>query len=88
MIYIPNDINYRQNFSTIEEIRARGGKVLAISESPIEIADWNIIVPSSNPYFYGCIASIASQLFAYHTANALGRDIDKPRNLAKSVTVK
>ncbi len=88
VIYIPNDTNYRQNLSTIEEIRARGGKVLAIAETPISIADWNIIVPSSNPYFYGIIASIASQLFAYHTAKLLGRDIDKPRNLAKSVTVK
>lgn len=88
VVFIPNDENFLKNSSSIEEIRARGGKVLAISEHVIEQADWNITIPALDSYSFGFLASIAGQLFAYHTADLLDREIDRPRNLAKSVTVK
>ena len=71
----------------MEEIQARSGKVLVISETRIPEADWNIVLPTCNTYSFAFLASIAAQLFAYHTADLLGREIDRPRNLAKSVTV-
>ncbi len=76
------------NTSAISEIRARGGKICAISQSPIPEAEWNIVLPKTHPIFFCFLASICGQLLAYHAADALGRDIDKPRNLAKSVTVR
>ncbi len=88
VVFIPDDSNFKQNSSSIEEIRSRGGKVCAISQTPIANVDWNIILPQTNPIFYGFLAAIAGQLLAYHAADSLGRDIDKPRNLAKSVTVR
>jgi glutamine---fructose-6-phosphate transaminase (isomerizing) len=45
VVFVPNDESFLKNCSSIEEIRARGGKVLAISERPIESADWNIVLP-------------------------------------------
>lgn len=87
VVFVPNDGCFAKSISNIEEIRARGGKVLAISEKPILEADWNIVIPESNAYIFPILASVAGELFAYHVAESLGHDIDKPRNLAKSVTV-
>jgi glucosamine--fructose-6-phosphate aminotransferase (isomerizing) len=90
------DSLYEKNLSTIQEIKARRGKVIAIaSEGDTEIAslvDDVIYIPGSlsskTDNHEALIASaVALQLFAYFVAKALGREIDKPRNLAKSVTV-
>ncbi len=83
-----DDELFQQNLSSISEIQARKGKVLAISNKPIPQADRNIIIPQTHPLLMPCLTTIVTQLLAYHTADILGRDIDKPRNLAKSVTVK
>ena len=52
-----------------------------------DMADDLIIVPSSDPFIAPLLTTVAMQLLAYHTAVALGTDVDQPRNLAKSVTV-
>ena len=63
--------------------------MLAISDALVEDADWQIRIPSINsPELYPFLVVLAGQLLSYHVADILGRDIDKPRNLAKSVTVK
>ena len=82
---------YEKNKSTLQEIKARGGKVITIAlendDDISEHADTVITVPETHHIIQPVINVIALQLFAYHLAVALGRDVDKPRNLAKSVTV-
>lgn len=82
---------YPVMLSNIKEVKARGAPVLAIGaagdrELP-EIADEFIPVPAGHIFHQILAATVVLQLLAYHTADALGCDIDKPRNLAKSVTV-
>ena len=77
--------------SNIKEMKARGAPVIAVGaegdrELP-DIADIFIAVPKSLPLVQILTSLVVEQLLAYHTAVALGRDVDKPRNLAKSVTV-
>jgi glucosamine--fructose-6-phosphate aminotransferase (isomerizing) len=86
---IPRDDLYPKNLSTIEEIRARRGPVLAVTH-PGEVpaaADAMFAVPRSEPELAPILLNIPLQLLAYHVALKRGCDIDKPRNLAKSVTV-
>ncbi|WP_058486484.1 glutamine--fructose-6-phosphate transaminase (isomerizing) [Defluviitalea phaphyphila] len=82
---------YEKTISNLKEIKARGGKVLAITlEGNTEIektADEVIYIPETPWIFTSLLANIPQQLFAYYMATALGHDVDKPRNLAKSVTV-
>ena len=77
--------------SNIVEVKARGAKVLAVAEKDniriISEADDVIFIPKVNPLFMGCIEIIPLQLFAYYVARENGCDIDKAKNLAKSVTV-
>ncbi|MHB8093375.1 MAG: glutamine--fructose-6-phosphate transaminase (isomerizing) [Candidatus Aminicenantales bacterium] len=75
--------------SNSREVEARGARIIAITNSPSRsgIKD-AITIQTDNDGKFGILAAIAGQLIAYHTADALGRPIDKPRNLAKSVTVK
>ena len=72
-------------------IRARGGPVIALAtegdEQARKAADDVIYVPRTVEPLYPILAVVPLQLFAYDIAVALGRDVDKPRNLAKSVTV-
>jgi glutamine---fructose-6-phosphate transaminase (isomerizing) len=88
VVFAPDDIYRQYNLSEISEIRARGGKICAISQTPFAEADWNIILPPCHPIFFGFLAATTGQLLAYHAAHELGREIDRPRNLAKSVTVR
>ncbi|GBF36971.1 glutamine--fructose-6-phosphate transaminase (isomerizing) [Methanofervidicoccus abyssi] len=78
---------FRSVVSNIEEIKARGGKVVAISPMEIEVVDHLIEIPDVleevSPFLYAPVC----QLLAYYKAVELGRDVDKPRGLAKSVTV-
>jgi len=84
----PHDLMFEKNVSSIQEIKARDGKVITISDKDIPNADRNIKVPSTIDEIYPFLTVIIGQLLAYHVADILGKDIDKPRNLAKSVTVK
>ncbi len=77
--------------SNIQEVKARGAHVISIcpenAQSIREVSDEVILLPENTSPIVPFSVSTVIQLLAYHTANALGRDIDKPRNLAKSVTV-
>ncbi|MCX7642077.1 MAG: glutamine--fructose-6-phosphate transaminase (isomerizing) [Elusimicrobiales bacterium] len=77
--------------SNIEEVKARGAKVIALCDdisSKQVRADWRILVPKVSEWFSPVTSTIPLQMFAYYIAFKKGLDIDKPRNLAKSVTVK
>lgn len=86
---VPDDELGEKQRSTLHEIKARGGPILAIGhqEFPTELAERTIVVPRTEPELDPILLNIPLQLLAYHAALHLGRDIDKPRNLAKSVTV-
>jgi glucosamine--fructose-6-phosphate aminotransferase (isomerizing) len=89
VIVMPRDELFRKNVSTIEEIRARGGPVLAVThpgELPVAV-EGVFEVPASEPELDPILLNLPLQLLAYHVALQRGRDIDRPRNLAKSVTV-
>lgn len=88
----PYDAVYTKNLSSIEEVKARGGPVIAIgteghSEELEQICDDVITIPEAPDYLTPILAAIPLQLFAYYVGVELGCDVDKPRNLAKSVTV-
>jgi glutamine---fructose-6-phosphate transaminase (isomerizing) len=89
LVVVPDDELLSKNISTIEQIRARGGPVIAVTSAdlPPYLADAVIRVPSGEPELDPLLLNVPLQLLAYHVAAKLGRDIDKPRNLAKSVTV-
>ncbi len=90
VVVIPSDDLVAKNLSTIEQIKARGGPVIALTsvhDLPDSAADAVIRVPRAEPELEPILLNIPLQIFAYHAAAKLGRDIDKPRNLAKSVTV-
>jgi len=82
---------YEKMKSNVEEVRARKSSVLIIASEgdreAKELADDIIYVPQTLELLEPLLNTIPLQLFAYHTAVALGRDVDRPRNLAKSVTV-
>jgi len=87
----PSDSVYEKNISNIMELKARGARIFAIAtEGNNEIAgiaDDTVYIPKTLEMLTPIISVIPLQLFAYYTALARGCDIDKPRNLAKSVTV-
>ena len=89
VVLVPEDELVVKNLATIEQIKARGGPVVAVTTTDldIELADDVIRVPRCHVELDPILLAIPLQLFAYHLAGKLGRDIDKPRNLAKSVTV-
>ncbi|WP_122088980.1 glutamine--fructose-6-phosphate transaminase (isomerizing) [Halalkalicoccus subterraneus] len=72
-----------------KEAQARGAEIIAItaSERTAEFADDVLVIPDTHPDLSGLLANIQLQFVSYYTARRLGRPIDKPRNLAKSVTV-
>lgn len=87
-----HDPVFAKNLSSIQEVKARKGPVIAIGtegySSELEaICDHVITIPETPDYLTPILSTIPLQLFAYYTAVALGCDVDKPRNLAKSVTV-
>ncbi|MFI1866706.1 glutamine--fructose-6-phosphate transaminase (isomerizing) [Streptomyces jumonjinensis] len=84
---VPDDDLLEKNRAALEEIKARSGRILAVAHREQEKADHTIVVPKNENELDPILMGIPLQLFAYHTALAMGRDIDKPRNLAKSVTV-
>jgi len=82
---------YKKMISNIVEVQTRGAFVLAVTNvgnTEVEKAsDYVIYIPKTNPYFTNSLAVIPLQIFSYYVAIAKGCDVDKPRNLAKSVTV-
>jgi glucosamine--fructose-6-phosphate aminotransferase (isomerizing) len=87
----PEDSVFEKNLSNIEEVKARRGPVIGIgtegSRRLSQACDDTILVPACPDFLSPLLTVIPLQLLAYHTAVALGCDVDKPRNLAKSVTV-
>jgi glucosamine--fructose-6-phosphate aminotransferase (isomerizing) len=82
---------YHKTLSNLEEVRSRGGKIIAVATAGDEligdIADDVILIPKVDPFLQPILASVPLQLLAYHVADLKGTDVDQPRNLAKSVTV-
>ena len=91
LVIIPADSVYEKNYSNLQEIKARGGRIIAVAtlgdERIKQTADEVIYIPKTLEMLTPILASVPLQLFAYHMAVLNGRDVDKPRNLAKSVTV-
>jgi glutamine---fructose-6-phosphate transaminase (isomerizing) len=89
VVIVPDDHLLDKNMATVAEIQARNGPIVVVTSSPVPIpgADATLRVPATEPELQPVLLGIPLQLLAYHAALALGRDIDKPRNLAKSVTV-
>lgn len=90
IIVMPRDELFSKNISTIEEIRARSGPTFVITQSGGELpvsVDGVVEVPESEVEVAPLLLNVPLQLLAYHVALAKGRNIDQPRNLAKSVTV-
>lgn len=88
---MPKDAVYEKNVSTVEEVKARRGPVIAITtqgHTDLErIADDVIYIPEVHECLSPILSVVPLQLLSYHFAVARGCDVDKPRNLAKSVTV-
>ncbi|MFD8500519.1 glutamine--fructose-6-phosphate transaminase (isomerizing) [Amycolatopsis sp. NPDC059657] len=89
VVIVPGDDLVTKNIGTVEQIKARGGPVIVVTNTdlPADLADAVIRVPASEPELDPILLGVPLQMFAYHVARKLGRDLDKPRNLAKSVTV-
>ena len=91
LVIAPMDSMYEKTKSSIQEIKARGGRVIALTTEGNKelknIADDMIYIPKTLEMLTPILAFIPMQLFAYYIAVERGNDVDKPRNLAKSVTV-
>ena len=87
----PSDHLFGKVLSNMREVHARGGRIIAITTEGAEglegLAEYVIEVPKTSDYLSPILTSIPLQLLAYHIAVLRGCDVDKPRNLAKSVTV-
>ncbi|HKS03862.1 MAG TPA: isomerizing glutamine--fructose-6-phosphate transaminase, partial [Chthoniobacterales bacterium] len=88
----PDDGVFSKNLNNIEQVKARKGPIIALTSGNCAkhlkpVADEIVMLPEAPDYVMPILAVIPLQLLAYHVAVALGRDVDKPRNLAKSVTV-
>lgn len=90
VVIAPNDGVQDRTLNAIHECKARGAKIILIHEQgdPIsEVGDVSIAIPTTIPMLTPLLSVLPTQLIAYHAALALGNDVDRPRNLAKSVTV-
>lgn len=89
-IALTNDLD-EKSISNMQEIKARNGPIIALvddaNSDAYKLADDRIIIPKVTEPLQPILSAVVTHLFAYHAAKSLGRDIDKPRNLAKSVTV-
>ena len=88
---VPDDSVYEKNWSNMEEVKARNGKIIAIATEGNEeiknIADDVIYIPKTLEMLTPILSAIPLHLFSVYMGMELGCDVDKPRNLAKSVTV-
>jgi glucosamine--fructose-6-phosphate aminotransferase (isomerizing) len=87
----PHDRVYAKVLSNMQEVKARGGRIIALtSEGNGDLrglVEHQILVPASAPLLSPVLTVVPLQLLAYHIAVLRGCDVDRPRNLAKSVTV-
>ena len=87
----PKDEVYQKVVSNMQEVKARGGRIIAITTEGNgdlgALADHQLRVPATAPLLSPIVTTIPLQLLAYHIAVLRGCDVDRPRNLAKSVTV-
>jgi glucosamine--fructose-6-phosphate aminotransferase (isomerizing) len=91
VVLAPQDNLHEKILSNIQEVKSRGGKVIAITDDHDNevrgTSDRHICVPVTNPYLTTVVLAVPVQLLAYHIGVLRGCDVDQPRNLAKSVTV-
>jgi glucosamine--fructose-6-phosphate aminotransferase (isomerizing) len=88
VVICPKDYTYEETIANAHETKARGAFVIGVSEEMNPIFDEWIEIPEVDEVFQPLVTVVPLQLLAYYSALARGRDPDKPRNLAKSVTVK
>jgi len=88
VVICPNDYTYEETLANAHETKARGAFVIGVSEETHPIFDDWIVIPEVDEIFQPLVTVVPLQLLAYYSALTRGRDPDKPRNLAKSVTVK
>ncbi len=91
-IVSPDHLLVPKMVSNMKEVQSRGAFIIAISSDSVEdeiapVSSLRLSLPDIHPFLFPLIASIPLQLLAYHTACLKGLDVDRPRNLAKSVTV-
>jgi glucosamine--fructose-6-phosphate aminotransferase (isomerizing) len=91
---VPDDELTDRNVAALHEVAARGGPLVVVTHASVDLGDLpgqatvhRVDVPRNERELDPILMTVALQLLAYHAAAALGHDIDKPRNLAKSVTV-
>jgi glucosamine--fructose-6-phosphate aminotransferase (isomerizing) len=90
VVVAPRDASYPKVLSNMQEVKARGGRIIAISSEPnglARLSDELFTVPQTLDPLLPVLTSVPLQLLAYHIGVLRGCDVDKPRNLAKSVTV-
>jgi glutamine---fructose-6-phosphate transaminase (isomerizing) len=91
VVIAPKDAVYEKVRSNIEEVKARGGRIIAVitegDKDLLDFADHVIQIPRTHDMLTPVLATVPLQLLAYHIAVLRGCDVDQPRNLAKSVTV-
>ena len=91
VVILPNDKHREKTLSSMHECRARGAKIILIHEEgddeAAEEAEVSIPIPACSDLLSPLLTVVPTQLIAYRTALSLGCDVDRPRNLAKSVTV-
>jgi glucosamine--fructose-6-phosphate aminotransferase (isomerizing) len=84
----PSDSTYRDVIASAHEVKARGAKIIGISDKPSELYDYWVKIPSVTPELFPLLEIIPIQLLSYYLALRKNVNPDYPRNLAKSVTVK
>ncbi len=92
IVLAPRDALFEKVAGNVQEVAARGGKVLLLSDAKgCEMlkaqSTWQIALPECEPFVAPLLYTLPVQLLAYHVAVLKGTDVDQPRNLAKSVTV-
>jgi len=88
VVICPADYTFSETLSNAMEAKSRGAYIIGVSDKESDIYDSWIRLPQVDELFYPMVAVVPLQLLAYYLAISRGRDPDKPRNLAKSVTVK
>jgi glucosamine--fructose-6-phosphate aminotransferase (isomerizing) len=91
IVIAPRDDLYEKTVSNMQEVAARGGQIVLLSDADPKSAGcaiaWHLPIPPVHRFVTPLVYAVPIQLIAYHTATFMGTDVDQPRNLAKSVTV-
>jgi glucosamine--fructose-6-phosphate aminotransferase (isomerizing) len=92
IVLAPRDHWFEKTVSNVQEVAARGGEIVLVgpegaSEACAVATLADVTMPEVPPEFSAIVYAVPVQLIAYHTAVVMGKDVDQPRNLAKSVTV-